>query len=75
MTSAIASVSTNPAELMHRHQATLDGALAAIASREYFSHATGLNPAANSSLTDLAFVTPRFHVVQSRRHVAEAHDV
>ncbi|MDQ6817864.1 MAG: phenylacetic acid degradation protein PaaN [Actinomycetota bacterium] len=34
-------------------------------------HATGLNPAANSSLTDLAFVTPRFHVVQSREHVAE----
>ena len=34
-------------------------------------HATGLNPAANASLTDLAFVTPRFHVVQSRRHVAE----
>jgi phenylacetic acid degradation protein paaN len=32
-------------------------------------HATGLNPAANASLTDLAFVTPRFHVVQSRRHV------
>ncbi|MDQ6818852.1 MAG: phenylacetic acid degradation protein PaaN [Actinomycetota bacterium] len=34
-------------------------------------HATGLNPAANASLTDLAFVTPRFHVVQSREHVAE----
>jgi phenylacetic acid degradation protein paaN len=34
-------------------------------------HGTGLNPAANASLTDLAFVTPRFHVVQSRRHVAE----
>jgi phenylacetic acid degradation protein paaN len=33
-------------------------------------HATGLNPAANASLTDLAFVTPRFHVVQSRRHIA-----
>jgi phenylacetic acid degradation protein paaN len=32
-------------------------------------HATGLNPAANASLTDLAFVTPRFHVVQSRRHL------
>jgi phenylacetic acid degradation protein paaN len=35
-------------------------------------HGTGLNPAANSSLTDLAFVTPRFHVVQSRRHLPEA---
>ncbi len=34
-------------------------------------HATGLNPAANSSLTDLAFVTPRFHVVQSRRPATE----
>lgn len=34
-------------------------------------HGTGLNPAANASLSDLAFVTPRFHVVQSRRHVAE----
>ncbi len=34
-------------------------------------HATGLNPAANASLTDLAFVTPRFHVVQSREHVAQ----
>jgi phenylacetic acid degradation protein paaN len=35
-------------------------------------HATGLNPAANASLTDLAFVTPRFHVVQSRQHEPEA---
>jgi phenylacetic acid degradation protein paaN len=35
-------------------------------------HGTGLNPAANASLTDLAFVTPRFHVVQSRRHLPEA---
>ncbi len=34
-------------------------------------HATGLNPAANASLTDLAFVTPRFHIVQSREHVAD----
>jgi phenylacetic acid degradation protein paaN len=34
-------------------------------------HGTGLNPAANASLSDLAFVTPRFHVVQWRRHVAE----
>jgi phenylacetic acid degradation protein paaN len=35
-------------------------------------HATGLNPAANASLTDLAFVTPRFHVVQSRSLVTSA---
>jgi phenylacetic acid degradation protein paaN len=32
-------------------------------------HATGLNPAANASLTDAAFVASRFGVVQSRRHV------
>lgn len=31
-------------------------------------HATGGNPAANASLCDQAFVTPRFLVVQSRRH-------
>ncbi len=36
-------------------------------------HATGLNPAATASYTDDAFVTPRFHVVQWRRHLpAEA---
>jgi phenylacetic acid degradation protein paaN len=34
-------------------------------------HGTGLNPAASASLTDFAYVTPRFHVVQSRRHVPE----
>lgn len=33
-------------------------------------HASGCNPAANASLTDAAFVTPRFHVVQSRIPVA-----
>lgn len=38
-------------------------------------HATGLNPAANASLTDLAFVTPRFHVVQSREHLADEPEV
>ena len=32
-------------------------------------HGTGLNPAANASFTDGAFVSPRFRVVQSRRHV------
>lgn len=32
-------------------------------------HATGGNPASNASLTDGAFVTRRFIVVQSRRHV------
>ncbi|HEX6980725.1 MAG TPA: phenylacetic acid degradation protein PaaN [Alphaproteobacteria bacterium] len=33
-------------------------------------HASGCNPAANASLTDAAFVTPRFHVVQARVPVA-----
>ncbi|PIE25063.1 MAG: phenylacetic acid degradation protein PaaN [Neptuniibacter caesariensis] len=32
-------------------------------------HATGNNPAANASLTDMAFVADRFAVVQSRRHI------
>jgi len=31
-------------------------------------HATGGNPAANASLTDSAFVSSRFRIVQSRRH-------
>lgn len=33
-------------------------------------HGTALNPAANASLTDAAFVASRFGVVQSRRHEA-----
>lgn len=33
-------------------------------------HATGGNPAANASLSDAAFVSNRFRVVQSRRHAA-----
>jgi len=33
-------------------------------------HASGGNPAANASITDMAFVVRRFVVVQSRRHVA-----
>ncbi len=33
-------------------------------------HATGCNPAANASLTDAGFVTPRFHVAQVRRTAA-----
>jgi hypothetical protein len=32
-------------------------------------HATAANPAANASLTDVAFVASRFHVVQSRRPI------
>jgi len=32
-------------------------------------HGTGANPAANSALTDSAFVASRFRVVQHRRHV------
>jgi hypothetical protein len=30
-------------------------------------HVTGLNPAGNACLTDLAFVTSRFRIVQSKR--------
>ncbi|MDG4822515.1 phenylacetic acid degradation protein PaaN [Asanoa sp. WMMD1127] len=33
-------------------------------------HATGANPAANAALTDGAYVSNRFRVVQSRRHTA-----
>ena len=32
-------------------------------------HASGANPAANSALTDGAYVSNRFRIVQSRRHV------
>jgi phenylacetic acid degradation protein paaN len=35
-------------------------------------HVSGLNPAGNASLTDHAFVAPRFHVVQSRALVPQA---
>jgi hypothetical protein len=31
-------------------------------------HGTGANPAATTALTDPAFVTGRFFVLQSRRH-------
>lgn len=34
-------------------------------------HATGANPAATASFTDEAFVAPRFHVTQWRRHLPE----
>ncbi|MBP2472457.1 phenylacetic acid degradation protein paaN [Crossiella equi] len=34
-------------------------------------HGTGANPAATAALTDPAYVTGRFAVVQSRRHVTE----
>jgi len=33
-------------------------------------HVTGLNPAGNASLTDMAFVASRFRIVQSRRPAA-----
>jgi hypothetical protein len=32
-------------------------------------HGTGANPAANSALTDAAFVARRFTVAQSRAHI------
>lgn len=35
-------------------------------------HVTGLNPAGNASLTDLAFVAGRFRITQSRRPAAAA---
>ena len=35
-------------------------------------HATGANPAANSALTDAAYVASRFRIVQSRRHLPAA---
>jgi phenylacetic acid degradation protein paaN len=35
-------------------------------------HATGANPAANATLTDDAFVVPRFRVVEVRRHLPPA---
>ena len=35
-------------------------------------HGTGCNPAANSSLTDTAFVAGRFRVAQSRVHLEPA---
>ncbi|HEV7710882.1 MAG TPA: phenylacetic acid degradation protein PaaN, partial [Asanoa sp.] len=33
-------------------------------------HGTGANPAANAALTDGAYVSNRFRIVQSRRHTA-----
>lgn len=33
-------------------------------------HGTGANPAANAAYTDAAFVTPRFRVVTTRRHLS-----
>ena len=35
-------------------------------------HVTGLNPAGNASLTDLAFVAGRFRITQSRRPAGAA---
>jgi acyl-CoA reductase-like NAD-dependent aldehyde dehydrogenase len=35
-------------------------------------HVSGANPAGNATLTDAAFVAPRFHTVQSRVPVAAA---
>ena len=35
-------------------------------------HVTGLNPAGNASLTDLAFVASRFRITQSRRPAPDA---
>jgi phenylacetic acid degradation protein paaN len=35
-------------------------------------HATAANPGANASLTDVAFVASRFHVIQSRRPIVDS---
>jgi hypothetical protein len=37
-------------------------------------HVTGLNPAGNATLTDLAFVASRFRITQSRAPIAAGHD-
>lgn len=34
-------------------------------------HGTGANPAANAAYTDAAFVTPRFRIVTTRRHLPD----
>ena len=73
--------STNEAVLDAAERAAIDGCVALscnltggvyVNQSAAFSdfHATGGNPAANSTLSDGAFVASRFRIVQSRRHVA-----
>ncbi|MGA2927496.1 MAG: phenylacetic acid degradation protein PaaN [Solirubrobacteraceae bacterium] len=73
--------STSDAVLEQAERAAIDGMVALscnltgavyVNQSAAFSdfHATGGNPAANSTLSDGAFVASRFRIVQSRRHVA-----
>ncbi|MFT5161888.1 MAG: phenylacetic acid degradation protein paaN [Alteromonadaceae bacterium] len=71
--------STDDEVLVQMEEASLDAAVALscnltgglfVNQAAAFSdfHASGANPAANASLTDTAFVSGRFAIVQSRRH-------
>ncbi len=71
--------STDPGVLVAAREAALDAGVALsenltgsvyVNQSAAFSdfHATGANPAANSALTDAAYVASRFRIVQSRRH-------
>lgn len=75
--------STDPATVESAERVALDGGVALsinltdgvyVNQSAAFSdfHATGANPAANATLTDDAFVVPRFHVVEIRRHLTPA---
>ena len=72
--------STDPGVLQRAEDVALEGGVAlslnltggvyvnqSAAFSDY--HATGANPAANATLTDDAFVSGRFRVVQTRRHL------
>jgi phenylacetic acid degradation protein paaN len=72
--------STSPAVLERARETALDAGVALsenltggvyVNQSAAFSdfHGTGANPAAGAAYTDGAYVTGRFHVVQSRRHV------
>jgi phenylacetic acid degradation protein paaN len=74
--------STDERVLAHAEQVTLEAGVALsenltggvfVNQSAAFSdfHATAANPAANASLTDGAFVAARFHVIQTRRPLAE----
>ncbi len=73
--------STDEATIEAAHEAAIHGGVALsinltagvfVNQSAAFSdfHGTGANPAANSALTDSAFVANRFRVIQSRVHVA-----
>jgi phenylacetic acid degradation protein paaN len=72
--------STDPVVLAEMREAALDAGVALsenLTGQVYVNqsaafsdyHGTGANPAANSSFVDAAYVTPRFRIVQSRRHI------